>query len=363
MKEPQENDQLRKQIEGINYDKALRKGQFIVICFIAVLVITVFAFWNLKIDAKSFSDIWQTTNPVLLSVALLLISMSLPFVALRWRALYPKQIKEKANPFFLTGVLSAAFVLNVALPGPVGEFLCAGMVKQRYKMPFTTGLATLIVSRVIGLGSAAAIAGIMFFLFPFSIQSEWKSALWVVTIILGLGGVGLYSMVIWPHLFQQLLQFFAKRLPSYKLITKLFAVANEVLLALSDTANRGKKAYIESIFWANCGHLMVGSGIYVAALAIDLQQVDWSAITFTYALSIAASVVMFMLPGSALAWDVLFATTLKETANIALNEAITITLVIRFQQLLVAMIGVAMILLFVRGSIQLKSSAENQLPK
>ena len=349
--------------ETINYNKALRKGILIVLSFIAILLITVFALWNLEIDQQSFSDIWQKTDPLLLTLALVLISLSLPFVALRWRALYPKEYKTQANPLFLTGVLSAAFVLNVALPGPVGELLCAGMVKQRYRMSFSTGLATLIVSRVIGLGSAAAIAGIMFFLFPFTINSDWKTALWLATIVICCGGATLYSMVLWPHFFQKIIKNIYEKLPENKLFTKVFGIVDEILVSLSNTANRGKKAYGESILWANCGHLMVGSGIYVAALSIDLHYVDWSAITFTYALSIAASVVMFMLPGSAIAWDILFATTLKESANIALNEAISITLIIRFQQLLVALIGVAMILFFVKDSISLsKDSNQPQNP-
>ena len=57
--------------ENINYNKALRKGMILVFLFIAILVISVIALWNLEIDKQSFSDIWQKTDPLLMVLALM----------------------------------------------------------------------------------------------------------------------------------------------------------------------------------------------------------------------------------------------------------------------------------------------------
>ena len=76
-----------------------------------------------------------------------------------------------------------------------------------------------------------------------------------------------------------------------------------------------------------------------ACSSIDVD-VDFSAILFTYAASVAASVAMFMLPGSGLGWDVLFATTLSHTGGIDMMSAGVVALVVRLQQLFVAVVGV-----------------------
>jgi hypothetical protein len=87
------------------------------------------------------------------------------------------------------------------------------------------------------------------------------------------------------------------------------------------------------------GHVMVSIGIFFACSSIDVN-IDFSAILFTYAASVAASVAMFMLPGSGLGWDVLFATTLSNTGGIDMMSAGVVTLVVRFQQFFVAIAGV-----------------------
>jgi len=119
---------------------------------------------------------------------------------------------------------------------------------------------------------------------------------------------------------------------------KPLQVVVQVLEALIETASLGWIHYFESIFWAFMGHLMVASGIYVAAGSIGIA-LSWTAIAFTYAASIAASVAMFMLPGSTVAWDILFTTTLSVAGDIPVIEAGMITLVVRVQQLIVVLFG------------------------
>jgi hypothetical protein len=126
-------------------------------------------------------------------------------------------------------------------------------------------------------------------------------------------------------------------------LKKPIALGKQLLGALIETASLGKRAYTESIFWAFMGHLMVASGIYVAAGSIGIE-LSWTAIAFTYAASIAASVAMFMLPGSTIAWDLLFTTTLSLAGGISLVEAGLITLVVRVQQLIVVLLGLVMLL-------------------
>ncbi|MEC7986224.1 MAG: lysylphosphatidylglycerol synthase transmembrane domain-containing protein [Myxococcota bacterium] len=458
----------------LNKQNALKKGLFILFSTIFALVIGIVALWKMEIQENSLANLWATSDKGYILIALALISSSIPFVGMRWRALLPN--KSKHSPLLLTGVLSAAFVFNIALPGPVGELISAGMVQKKYKTPFSEAISSLLVSRIIGLGSACMIAALMYYLFPLQIPGEWDRILGVSAIVLSVGTLGIISLGVFPEFFLRIIQW----IPFKGWLKKIQDVFVHVIEALIKTAKRGLFAYLESFFWAICGHVMVASGIFVAAVSLGVTAGDisatlqtgqtvsemfeqdysqkntdtltgillatdtrsaegrwdfstdngstwipvhsmepstskplflnaesklrfdpgrdtvkvpnltahyvskryvdapensgtlvsalasttnstssthagsvsmsdildshrpymsWTAITFTYAASIAASVAMFMLPGSSAAWDAIFAGTLSVTGNISLMEAVSITLVVRIQQLLVVLFG------------------------
>ena len=317
--------------------QALKKGALFLLSFIFLIALGLMALWNFDFGSeKSISSIWEQASGPSIVAAMLLISMSMPFVAMRWRALLRE--KKKTSPVLLTGILSAAFVFNLALPGPVGELLSASMLKNRYQIPISKGLSGLLVSRIIGLGSACAIAGTMYWVAPLALSEDWDTILQLSAVLLLLGGAGLSILGVFPD-------FFLSKIASISATgwkAKILDIGKQLFSALVETASLGKKAYVESIFWAFMGHLMVASGIYVAAGSIGIT-LSWTAIAFTYAASIAASVAMFMLPGSTVAWDLLFTSTLSLAGGIPLVEAGLITLVVRIQQLVVVLVGLLML--------------------
>ena len=120
----------------------LLKGGRVVLMLLLVLALGIAAIWNLKIDNIALSELWEGSNGAYFLSSLVLISLSMPFVALRWRSFFPEQIKKQTSVLMLTGFLAAAFVLNLALPGPVGEALSAGMTQRKYKISFSHALAS-----------------------------------------------------------------------------------------------------------------------------------------------------------------------------------------------------------------------------
>ena len=84
----------------------------------------------------------------------------------------------------MTGILSVAFVCNLALPGPVGEVVSASMVHKKYDISMPMSFSTLILSRIIGLSSACAISGFVFLIAPFDISQEWRDTLFVTALML-----------------------------------------------------------------------------------------------------------------------------------------------------------------------------------
>ena len=333
--------------------QALKKGALFLLSFIFLIAIGLMALWNFDFGSeKSISNIWAQASGPRIAIAMFLISMSMPFVAMRWRALL--QEKEKTNPVLLTGILSAAFVFNLALPGPVGELLSASMLKNRYQIPISKGLSGLLVSRIIGLGSACAIAGTMYWVAPLELSDDWDTILQLSAVLLLLGGTALAVLGVFPD-------FFLEKISSITTTgwkAKILDVGKQLFSALVETASLGRKAYFESIFWAFMGHLMVASGIFVAAGSIGIT-LSWTAIAFTYAASIAASVAMFMLPGSSVAWDLLFTSTLSLAGGISLVEAGLITLVVRIQQLIVVLIGLLMLFWLSRDLLDVQVEEEN----
>jgi len=344
--------------------RILKKGLAIMGLTVVVIIIGAVALLKIESDSNqsdespTLSSLWHDSNGLELIAALALISTAMPFVALRWRALFPKEFKSKSSPLYLTGILCAAFVFNLALPGPVGELLSAGMAQKKTKLPFLVGLSALGVSRIIGLGSACGIAGVLYWVAPFETPEVWSNYLSVAAGGLLFGAIVLGSMVVAPKLYFSI---FMKLKPKHwtnGLKGKLVRTVEELLKAMIETANRGKYAYAESIFWALIGHLFVASGIAMAAHSVGVD-VSWSAVLFTYAASIAASVAMFMLPASGLAWDALFAGCLKVTGSISLKSAIAITLVVRFQQMMVAGLGLFIVWLMAREMLNVSEWVKN----
>jgi hypothetical protein len=320
---------------------AVKKGLLSMALLLGSLLLLVLALWKFDIGDRNIEFIAHC-NKWEMCGAFLLISMSMPFVALRWRALFPndedKKQKQKASFIYMTGILSVAFVCNLALPGPVGEVVSASMVHKKYDISMPISFSTLILSRIIGLSSACAISGLVFLIAPFEISQDWRDALFVTALMLVFCSGGLIWVAYRPIFWRRVVQ----KIPHPKFLQKIWDFADVTFQTLQKTLLVGKRAYIESLFWALMGHVMVSIGIFLACSSIGVS-VDFSAILFTYAASVAASVAMFMLPGSGLGWDVLFATTLSNTGSIDMMSAGVVTLVVRFQQLFVAIVGVVFV--------------------
>ena len=326
--------------------RSIVKAVQTIILFLLILIAVGFWTWEKEFQGFSLAGLWMQTDRALFFISIVLISFALPCVSLRWRALFPPAAKRESSVFMLTSILCSAFVFNLALPGPVGEGLSGWIASRKYPLSFSEALASLGISRVIGLGSACLVAGGVYWIAPFDIPEEWSLILRSSAIVLLIGAAGLSSLIIFPRQALRLLQKIRTiKLFSLSFIQKIFSMAEQFLTALIETAGRGVKPYLECLSWALFGHVMVGLGIALAVKSMGMTA-PWSAVLFTYSASIAGSVAMFLLPGSQFGWDALFASTLSVTAQLPLPVAISVTVVIRIQQTLVALWGIAVIWLY-----------------
>ena len=178
--------------------KVLLKGGRTGLILILLIILSLMALWNLKIEDIALSELWERSNGIYFLAALFLISMSMPFVALRWRAFFPKKVKEEASSLMLTGFLAAAFMLNLALPGPVGEALSAAMARRKYNISFSHALASLGLSRILGLASACGISGLVYWFAPFEINPDWSFTLQSAAAFLVMSSGFLISIALFP---------------------------------------------------------------------------------------------------------------------------------------------------------------------
>lgn len=332
---------MREEQDKLSFRRNIRKGLLVTFTILGSLFMGIVALWNIELGEESLSSLWNRSEKHAFLAALGLISCAMPCVAMRWRALLPKSSHASASPLFMTAILSSAFVLNLALPGPVGEAISAGMLSKRAKVSFADSIASLAVSRIIGLASSCLLAGLMWIFAPFPTPPEWLGILGATSGILMAISVITAFVSFFPERPIRIVRLFLPKNQSStldKLFTRLIEMILEILMAIQATTKRGIKPYCYSLFWAFSGHALVACGIAMAAQAGGTLA-PWSAVIFTYAASIAGSVVMFLFPGSAVGWDVLFGTTLAITANISPLEAGAVTVVVRVQQMLVAIAG------------------------
>lgn len=330
-------------VETVESQAIFQRAVFTVTVIMVAMFGLIWMAWDWDFQGQSLSGIWAETDRLLFLASIVLISTALPFVSLRWAALFPREERQRLSVVTMTNLLCIAFIFNLFLPGPVGEGVAAWVLHRKSKVSVGNSLAGLGLSRVIGLGSACTIAGLVYWVSPFTIDPKWGQLLTGTALLLGGVAIGLIGLVFFPKVPHRILLTIKQwAIFRWGPIQRLFALAEEVLVSLIETTGRGWTAYAECLMWAMTGHAFVASGIYLAVIAMGMTA-DWSAVLFVYSASIAGSVAMFLFPGSAMAWDILFATTLSMTANLPMTVAVAVAVVVRIQQMLVAAAGAALI--------------------
>lgn len=316
----------------------LQRSLWSVLVLTLVIGLGVTLWWGEDVDT-----LIAQMDPTYFAWAIVLLSAGLPTVAMRWRSLLDPEEKKRTKPLFMTGLLMLGHLLNVGIPGPVGEVVTSWIVHKRYDVNFGNSLSALLVSRILGLISAFLIAVVVFSIAPIKVAEEYVDKLWVVSVLLlALGGVA-SSVVLFPQYPRRILTSVRKYTwLQGRFLQQGFDLIDQLLGSFIDTAKRGWLAYGEAFFWCVLGHSMVASGIFCTVLALGYDVV-WTGIFFTYSSSIIFSLVMFMFPGSTLGFDVLFSGMLHVTGGIPLPVAVLVASVIRLHQSLIAVLGGVML--------------------
>lgn len=270
------------------------------------------------------------------------MTAGLVFLAARWRALMPTRTKVQLIP--LTAILVTGTLLNYALPGPVGEFVAAGMAARRWKLPPEQTFAAGVHARFVGLALAGLVALALFLMADMPVPEGYQTAVGSATALVASGGVALFIVSSRPALLRALGRGILS-LPIWpsRVVSTLQPRCDQLADALATVGNLGFRSYAVATVWALGGHACVVGGIGVVAIGLGATP-NLAGLLFTYAMTTAGAVVLFAFPGSQVGWDALLSGLLAFSAGVPLTTAVGVAVIARMQQLFVVVLGaVAMV--------------------
>ncbi len=324
--------------------RAVRRGLLMVGVALAAILLSVLALSKTDIAAEEIELLWEGANGPLLITSLLMMTLAMPLLALRWRSLIPGG--EKVGVLGLTGIFSAGLLLNYALPGPVGELAGAMLVQRRYGIPAEKALAGGVYARFLGLATAGAMAGIAWLFGDLPVPEEYEVLVGGAAGAIALGAAALGVLAFRPAWLRLISQNINGRLGSLlpgalgRAFTKLDDLVARFALAMGQVGTLGWKPYMMAVFWSMVAHLNVGCSIVLGAHALGLEP-SIAGVVFTYCAATAAVVALFALPGGQLGFDAVFATFFTVTTGVDLPGALAMTLVVRVQQMIMLIMGAA----------------------
>jgi uncharacterized protein (TIRG00374 family) len=336
----------------MNTQHVVKRGLKRAIGGLLILSLLAIATVRLLGDPDKVRALWQKTDLGGLVFATLVISCAVFFMALRWRALFSKADAERAPLLGLSAVLCTGLLLNIALPGPVGELAAAAMVQQRYGVAASSALAATVLARFIGLGTAALVAGLCWWQGDLTLSPHTQTSMGVILVVILAGALTLWVMALRPDWMGRISTHVLGRFQRWPRLaqpaSKLSALTNHFATALSDLG-RPDARHLIATFWSIMGHLCVGAGVWCGALALG-QSPSLVSIYFVYATVTAGSVVLFALPGGQLGWDAALFTLFVAVAGLPPEAAAMLTLLVRTQQSAVLCTGAMVLAFWTRSS-------------
>lgn len=320
--------------------RAVRSGLVSAGLAVGAVLLVVLGLARTEVGSEAVHDVLERMNGPALLAAAALMSLAFVAMALRWRALMPAGHRPPTSG--LTAIILAGLLLNYAVPGPFGELGAAWFAHKRYGVPLGGSLASGITARLVGLTTAALLAGGIWLAVDLPVPDGYEAVIGAAAGVSGIGGLALAAMASRPNWWKALARAIAARVPS---IGPLPRIAERVRAAVSGLADslaevllRGAGAWARAVLWSMAGHAAVTSGIVVAVLGLGGTP-DLPGLAFTYATTTSGAVALFALPGSQLGWDALFGALLVGSAGLTLPDAVAVALLVRLQQVAFMVVG------------------------
>ena len=321
--------------------QARRKGLFWAALNLILIAGIIFGVAQSRWGKDELWPILKTADLAWLFVGWALMNAAVFVLGYRWRALLPKAAPIQGS--FLGVALSAALLLNYAIPGPFGELAAAWFASKRSGIQLTQVLVAGTTARLVGLLSAAVGAVALWSMVTLTLPLEYEAIFQALVIGMLLCSLLLAALIVLPERFLSMVQ---SDSPS-----KGKAVLINILTALDDCRRLGSEAYLKAFFWSVMGHLLAGLGVYCVLYAL-FGGLDSMGVFFSYLTMTCSSAFAFLVPGSQWPWDAVMATMLGSTTELSALNAATAALVLRGAQLAMMGVGVVALQVLMRTGLQ-----------
>ncbi len=333
----------------------LKRALLPTVLWLVVLLLLWLVLLKESVDTQALDQLRTSARPLPMLGAFLLMFGGILFMGFRWRALLPG--REGTNPLMLAAIAASGMLLNVALPGPVGEVAAAALVKRRYGIPAPVALAASVHSRFVGLGTAALLAFLIWALFPLPAPEQAAPYVAGAAIVVGLGALALALIAFKPRILEIWADLTLARISrgpwkrASRIAGRLDTMVRQFVGAMSSIGRSGGMPHLRAIVWTTCGNVTVVTGIWLATLSLGYHA-SLGGLLFAHCATTAGSVVLFALPIGQVGWDAAFGSLLVIAAGLPLEVALAVTVMVRVQQILVLALGALFLALFphIKGS-------------
>ncbi len=230
-------------------------------------------YWTLHgISPAEVAHSLSESNLLLFLGSIICATAIFPVRALRWRTiLEPVALRLPVGPLWRATAIG--MMVNNVLPARAGEFARAYALKKELRVPFATGLASLVVDRLFDAIVLLLLAA--FALFDPALSGTQTLAGRPLTSFAAGAGVlvlvlllGTYSLIFFPNQLLKLFELFARRVsPSVE--ERGRGVLQTFINGLSVLRSPGRFA---SVFgWSIAHWLLNGVGIWLAFKAVGIS--------------------------------------------------------------------------------------------
>ena len=218
-------------------DVAVRKGIVSLVVGIVVIICIVGIASRMELTGTEVNSLLENARWECILPGWLLMCVAIIALGYRWKALiHPK---HKTSGLFLACPLTAAILLNYAMPGPVGELTSAWFAHKKYGLPYEDALASGVAARLFGLCTAALGSGLIWFLFSMPVPEQVEVLLQSGVFGLTLGGLALLLLIHRPDLILSRVERLQSRLSPQGFVAKILGVMGSFLQALVRTGQLG----------------------------------------------------------------------------------------------------------------------------
>ena len=234
--------------------------------WLGILVsIGVVAWLAYTLDPLHVWDALAGANPLLVVACCATLPVTMYLKCVRWRLFFPDP--ERISMRGLLGALYLGYMANTVLPLRAGEILRAFLVGESERVNKSTVLATVLIEKVLDLGTMALFLFLLRFVLP--LPDTANAAAWISGLGLVAAAVGLAFALAARSRAIRLAQWFEARLPLLKKIG-----ASELLASFLDGLGFVRKPIVLAKVVAWSIVMWTGSAVtvYLGMLALGVNQ-------------------------------------------------------------------------------------------